>query len=392
MAATAVVGAASRSRLLLHHHRLPQVPAGGGGSLRVGALGAGRDWRRRVRVGVRVFARYSSQPQDFSSRLQDRAGELPKLVEDLLQTSISTGPRGAFRMAQGIQALLGVGGEWLNDFSKVAIIKDINESMLEEVDFRKEAVNMEAFQRYIEAMGFDRQAKSPFVYQHCSTKRVLTMERLYGVPLTDLDSIRSLVPDPELTLVTALNVWFGSLISCESFHADVHAGNLWLLRDGRVGFIDFGIVGRISPRTWAAMEIFLASFATEDYNAMASALSEMGATGNDIDVDSFAKDLQNIFSSLQELDTEIIVAAARSSDAAAVSANVVVDERQMNALFLDLVRVSESYGLKFPREFALLMKQLLYFDRYTRLLAPSMNMLRDERINITSNKHTRRMN
>ncbi|KAF7101225.1 hypothetical protein CFC21_102612 [Triticum aestivum] len=277
--------------------------------------------------------------------------------------------------------------------SLVAIIKDIKESMLEEVDFRKEAVNMEAFQRYIEAMGFDRQAKSPFVYQHCSTKRVLTMERLYGVPLTDLDSIRSLVPDPELTLVTALNVWFGSLISCESFHADVHAGNLWLLRDGRVGFIDFGIVGRISPRTWAAMEIFLASFATEDYNAMASALSEMGATGNDIDVDSFAKDLQNIFSSLQqELDTEIIVAAARSSDAAAVSANVVVDERQMNALFLDLVRVSESYGLKFPREFALLMKQLLYFDRYTRLLAPSMNMLRDERINITSNKHTRRMN
>jgi len=49
----------------------------------------------------------------------DRVGELPKLVEDLLQTSISTGPRGAFRMAQGIQAVLGVGGEWLNDLSKV---------------------------------------------------------------------------------------------------------------------------------------------------------------------------------------------------------------------------------------------------------------------------------
>lgn len=49
----------------------------------------------------------------------DRAGELPKLVEDLIQTSISTGPRGAFRMAQGIQAVLGVGGEWLNDLSKV---------------------------------------------------------------------------------------------------------------------------------------------------------------------------------------------------------------------------------------------------------------------------------
>ncbi|NP_001358892.1 uncharacterized protein LOC100283906 [Zea mays] len=544
MASAAARGAAVRSPLLVHH-RVPLVHPSGGGSLRVGwpGIGPGREGRRRgAPVGARVFARYS-QAQDFSTRLQDRAGELPKLVEDLIQTSISTGPRGAFRMAQGIQAVLGVGGEWLNDLSKTAntsagipsqmqlgllsplylrrlfermgatyiklgqfvasaptlfpaeyveefqkcfdqapavpydviesilreelqrpldsvyeyidpvpiasasiaqvhgarlkssqkdvvikvlkpgiedtlvadlnfiyvvarvleflnpelqrtslvgIVKDIKESMLEEVDFRKEAANIQAFQGYIDAMGFDRQAKAPFVYQHCSTKRVLTMERLYGVPLTDLDSIRSLVPDPELTLVTALNVWFGSLISCESFHADVHAGNLWLLRDGRIGFIDFGIVGRISPRTWAAMEVFLASFATEDYDAMASALSEMGATGNDINTNEFAKDLRKIFSSIQDLDTEIIVATARTPDATAVSANVVLDERQMNALFLDLVRVSESYGLKFPREFALLMKQLLYFDRYTRLLAPSMNMLRDERINISTNRQPRR--
>jgi hypothetical protein len=33
---------------------------------------------------------------------------------------------------------------------------------------------------------------------------------------------------------------FGSLLACESFHADVHAGNLWVLRDGRIGFLDFG--------------------------------------------------------------------------------------------------------------------------------------------------------
>jgi hypothetical protein len=55
----------------------------------------------------------------------DRASELPKLVEDLLQTSISTGPRGAFRLAQGIQVVLGVGGEWLNDFSKVPVLSSL---------------------------------------------------------------------------------------------------------------------------------------------------------------------------------------------------------------------------------------------------------------------------
>jgi len=274
--------------------------------------------------------------------------------------------------------------------SLVGIVKDIRESMLEEVDFNKEAQNIESFKRYLETMGLTGQATAPRVYKYCSSRRVLTMERLYGVPLTDLDSIRSLVSSPENSLITALNVWFGSLLACESFHADVHAGNLWLLRDGRIGFLDFGIVGRISPKTWAAMEVFLASIATEEYESMASALIQMGATNRDVDGKAFAKDLEKMFSSIQELDTEIVVATARgtNSDTTAVAANVVMDERQMNALFLDLVRVSESYGLKFPREFALLLKQLLYFDRYTRLLAPNLNMLQDQRISIASNKRT----
>nr|GMD02159.1 uncharacterized aarF domain-containing protein kinase At5g05200, chloroplastic [Ipomoea batatas] len=496
------------------------------------------------RTGFTVFARYSQTQEIFTTRLQDRLGNLPKFVEDIVQTSINTGPRGALRLAQGVQAVIGVGTEWLADVSKtansstrlptemqlgllsplylrklfermgatyiklgqfiasaptifppeyveefqycfdrappipyeeiqaiireelgrpidtvfeyvdptpiasasiaqvhgarlkgsqddvvikvlkpgiedilvadlnfvyvvartleflspeldrtslVAIVKDIRESMLEEVDFTKEAANIEAFRGYLEAMGLTRQATAPRVYRQCSTRRILTMERLYGVPLTDLDSINSLVPNPEASLITALNVWFGSLLACESFHADVHAGNLWLLRDGRIGFLDFGIVGRISPKTWAAMEVFLTSIATEDYDAMASGLIDMGATGKDVDSKAFSRDLEKIFSSIQELDTEIIVAAARdtNTNATAVSANVVFDERQMNALFLDLVRVSESYGLRFPREFALLMKQLLYFDRYTRLLAPNMNMLRDQRINITQNRGQR---
>ncbi|KAK4382907.1 putative aarF domain-containing protein kinase, chloroplastic [Sesamum angolense] len=279
----------------------------------------------------------------------------------------------------------------LSRASLVAIVKDIRESMLEEVDFKKEATNVESFRRYLEAMGLMRQATAPKVYQQYSTRRVLTMERLYGVPLTDLNSINSLVPNPETSLITALNVWFGSLLACETFHADVHAGNLWLLRDGRIGFLDFGIVGRISPKTWAAMEVFLQSLATEEYESMASSLIDMGATSTDVDSKAFARDLEKIFSSIQDLDTEIIVAAARepNTNATAVSANLLVDERQMNALFLDVVRVSESYGLRFPREFALLMKQLLYFDRYTRLLAPNLNMLRDQRITIVSNQRSR---
>ncbi|XP_057980673.1 uncharacterized aarF domain-containing protein kinase At5g05200, chloroplastic isoform X2 [Malania oleifera] len=469
MVVSAFRGVASARLPLFHFSQLPGT-----------GTGPSRKLHCRSK-GFSLSARHSQAPDIFSLHIQEGVEKLPKLVEDIVQASINTGPQGALRLAQGIQAVIGVGGEWLTDLSKptntstglqtqmqfgllsplylrrlfermggtyiklgqvhgarlkgsredvvikvlkpgikeiliadlnfvyivarileflnpkldrtslVGIVKDIRDSMLEEVDFNKEAANIESFRRYLESMGLTRQATAPKVYQQCSTRRVLTMQRLYGVPLTDLDSLTSLVSSPETCIITALNVWFGSLLACETFHADVHAGNLWLLRDGRIGFLDFGIVGHISPKTWAAMDMFLASIATEEYESMASALIEMGAANKDVDDKTFARELEKIFSSVQDLDTRVVVATARGrgTTGTAVSANLMVDERQMNVLFLDVVRVSESYGLRFPREFALLMKQLLYFDRYTRLLAPNLNMLQDQRITIISNRRGR---
>nr|XP_009762909.1 PREDICTED: uncharacterized aarF domain-containing protein kinase At5g05200, chloroplastic-like isoform X2 [Nicotiana sylvestris] len=83
------------------------------------------------------------------------------------------------------------------------------------------------------------------------------------------------------------------------------------------------------------MEVFLQSIAIEDHESMASDLINMGATGKDVDSKAFASDLEKIFLSIQDLDIEIIVAA---TNATAVAANVVFDERQMNALFGDVVK------------------------------------------------------
>jgi len=75
-------------------------------------------------IGARNFkgfvltAQYSQTQDLFTSRLQSQIEKLPKLVEDIVQTSINTGPRGVTRLVQGVQAFVGVGGEWLNDLSK----------------------------------------------------------------------------------------------------------------------------------------------------------------------------------------------------------------------------------------------------------------------------------
>ncbi|KAK3235181.1 hypothetical protein CYMTET_54604 [Cymbomonas tetramitiformis] len=270
------------------------------------------------------------------------------------------------------------------------IVSDIRTSMMEEVDFTKEAANIEQFQDYLFRMELEGQAMAPFVYKEISTKSVLAMDRLRGASLTDLESIRQIAPgsDPETVLISALNTWFGSIIGCSSFHADVHAGNLLVLPDGRVAFIDFGIVGRIKPDTWGAVQAFLTSVSTADYRVMAMALAQMGATADEVDVDAFARDLEELYAELNNLDAEVVVAAGSDgySDPT-VAANVLVDETEINKLLISVVQIGETHGVKFPREFGLLLKQLLYFDRYVRLLAPELSVLDDERVRIEASAY-----
>lgn len=248
------------------------------------------------------------------------------------------------------------------------IIEEIQRTMLEECDFYKEADNLETFARFLQDTG-NTQAVVPRVYRQASTRRVLTMERLYGVPFTDLEHIRQYVADPEEALITAMNTWFASLMACEFFHADVHAGNLLVLRDGRVGFIDFGIVGRIAPQTWLAMTTLMEGIEIGDYALIAESMIKIGVTHRQVEATVLAVDLQRLFGHGDLWEAE----AANGNK---------TEDPAVNQLLLDIIATGERHGLHFPREFALLLKQFLYFDRYIHLLAPGLSVYGDERITL----------
>lgn len=261
--------------------------------------------------------------------------------------------------------------EWLAPgFARTSlsnIISDVQKTMLEECDFLKEAANIDEFRRFLDQAGIT-DATAPQVYREQTSLRVLTMERFYGAPLTDLESIRRYSQNPEQTLVNALNTWFASLMLCNFFHADVHAGNLMALEDGRIGFIDFGIVGRIKKETWLSMNSLMEAMGREDYPLMARSLAGIGATDETIDVNRFAADLEALFTKLNNVALD-----ARGE-------MPLLDERELNRVMIQMVEIGERHGLRFPREFALLMKQMLYFDRYIRILAPGMDLFQDARL------------
>lgn len=247
-----------------------------------------------------------------------------------------------------------------------AIVSEIQACMMEEVDFYKEAENIKQFNEFLKATN-NPLAIAPQVYPQASSLRVLTMERFYGVPLTDLETIKRYAKDPANTLINAMNTWFSSLMFCESFHADLHAGNLMVLTDGRIGFIDFGIVGRVNPDTWTAMMAFMESIGTGNFEQMADSMMRIGMTSQKVNINDLAKDLELIYQSFTVVDPTSVL-------------NGAVNDNEINQLMLEVVAVGEKHGIRFPRAFALLFKQILYFDRYIKILAPDMELFNDNRL------------
>ena len=258
-----------------------------------------------------------------------------------------------------------------------AIASDIRGSMLEELDFMKEATNLEEFRTFLLENSLNKQATAPRVYREFTTKKVLTMERLRGVSMLDSDAIGKITSDPEATIITALNVWTTSVVTMPWFHADVHAGNLLVCEDGRVGFIDFGIVGRVGEKTFKAVNELSSAMALGDYEGMAKAMANMGATDEAVDISKFAKDIEKVMMNLNQVQADVTVTATSNGS---VQGSLDFDENEVTQVLLDIVDVTENNGLKLPREFGLLVKQSLYFDRYLKILAPNRDVTADARV------------
>jgi len=270
-------------------------------------------------------------------------------VEDILATDLNF-----LLIAANILEFIVPG---LKHASLTGVVSEIRRTVKEECDFIEEAKNIKIFSDFLKRTG-NTNVVTPRVYHHASSRRVLTMERLYGIPLNDREQLLRSTDQPHRILGAAFKTWMESVTKCELFHADLHAGNLLILPDGRVGFIDFGIVGRISKKTKEGVKSLIRALIMIDHKALAESMAMIGMTRKKVDTNLFAKDLEDLYNNIHHSGADL---------------------PDPDQVLLRLVETAEDHGIRFPREFTLLIKQFLYFDSYRDILF-NMDFLMDEMI------------
>ncbi|WP_394261070.1 ABC1 kinase family protein [Moraxella boevrei] len=315
----------------------------------------------------------ASIAQVHSAVLKNGDNVVLKVQKPNVDTIIDTD----FGMMYGLTRIMDMLAPSLKFASISPIIDEIRLRMSAETDFLQEAKNIDDFQDFLEKSA-NQKVIAPNVYHELSTRKVLVMERFFGVSMIDDVAMRQYCKHPAEVMADTLNTWFASLMMCNTFHADLHAGNLMLLTDGRIGFLDFGIVGKLEPKAWQACVLMMDSFAKEDYRGMARHMIDMNITHDArlMNVDELADDLRMVMKKILAEDSLFIGKTIDKTDPTKLKDHA--DE--INQMMLQIVEVGKRHGIHFPRDFALLTKQLLYFDRFMKVLAPEMDMFQQDSI------------
>jgi predicted unusual protein kinase regulating ubiquinone biosynthesis (AarF/ABC1/UbiB family) len=245
----------------------------------------------------------------------------------------------------------------------------------EELDLRNEARTMHHFRGIIDDAGIE-DIVIPEPIEALTTRRVLVMEFLDGVPIDDLTAIEDLGVNPTPLVRALLDFWFLTGLRDGVFHGDIHAGNLMLLREGGLGLMVWGMVGVVVERTRIVFRRFVAAVLGDAsaWLEVAAFVQEMMpfAAGND---DLFDEGTEEIALMLNrpfgEVDLGEAMRSGRDAPAGVVESK---EERAVRKERLRRQRRFEREALKtgvadsdFGQANFLLFKQLLYFDRYGKL-------------------------
>jgi len=175
--------------------------------------------------------------------------------------------------------------------SLVAIIDEFGLKLFEEIDYVHEATNAERFASYFQN---DPDVKVPSIYRQFSTHRVLTLEWINGIKLTEIEQIKTAGLNTANLVRIGVMSGLRQLLEFGFFHADPHPGNLFATYDGKMAYIDFGMMDQLDLQTKEQLVDSVVHLLNKDYDELGQDYVRLGFLQPDIEMKPIVNALESV--------------------------------------------------------------------------------------------------
>ncbi len=240
------------------------------------------------------------------------------------------------------------------DWDPVGIIEEFTRVIRKEQDFRIEAAHIE---RFAENFQSDMTIHVPHAYRDFSSRKVLTMEFIAGIKVSKITRAKEQEYgiDPKVVAARGADLVLKQIFEHGFFHADPHPGNIKVLKDNVICFLDYGMMGTLSARHREDLADILFGIVNKDGSKIAKSILKLSEYRQIVDNEKLESDIAEL----------IELYAYRP-----------LKELEIGSLLHRIARVVDEHRLKGPRDFYLLAKALVTIESVGRELDPEFNAVK----------------
>ncbi|NLN74912.1 MAG: AarF/ABC1/UbiB kinase family protein [Armatimonadetes bacterium] len=219
----------------------------------------------------------------------------------------------------------------------------------EELDYTREAHNTDMLR---EQLANEKGIKLPGVYWELTTQRLLTLEEIHGVKITEYSRHPDPPAQPAQLAERLASAFLNQIFVHGFFHADPHPGNILVTPEGEIGLVDCGMVGRLDAENRAGAIRMLMAFEQQDTRVIADEIVNLGISSGEVDMRRFTQDLGKVTRGYYDMPGRSI---------------------QMGQLLTRALNVSVDHKIRLPASYAVLAKVLTSVDGICTQLDPDFN-------------------
>jgi len=241
--------------------------------------------------------------------------------------------------------------EFANRYDLPGLAQEFSDTLRSELDYIREGQSAEAF-----ATNFagDPKIHIPRIFWDTTTTRVLTMERIQGTKINDLAALDRQGIDRSALAEYATNVTLKMVCDDGFFHADPHPGNFFIEADGRIGLIDFGMVGKVDERTQELLADLMLDISREDAERLVDVFLELGVTRERVNRDFLRRDVEHLLKTYW---------------------GRALKEVKIGQLLNEVFTVMRNHHLHLPSNLALLLKTVIMIEGLGTHLDPDFKLV-----------------